>query len=170
MQTQRERLRETQQATRRRRGGAQCERESCRQTRAQRRINHAKFFSFFDRMRLLLCRNASASPPQSLSPGVAEGAHARKDHAGSLRQPSPEAADAREPSPERADARESLAAMRTQRYLELSLLVLVLVPLPSLLLSLLLLAMQRRFHCNVILPSIRHASRWPHADQLRITL
>jgi hypothetical protein len=71
---------------------------------------------------------------------------------------------------ERADARESLAAMRTQRYLELSLLVLVLVPLPSLLLSLLLLAMQRRFHCNVILPSIRHASRWPHADQLRITL
>jgi len=93
----------------------------------------AKFFSFFDRMHLLWCRNASASPPQSLSRGVAEGAHARKDHTGSPRQPSPEAADAREPSPERADARESLAVMRTQRYLALSLLVLVLVPLPSLL-------------------------------------
>ena len=99
----------------------------------------------------------------------------------------------RKPSPETTDARESLAAMRTQRYLELSLLVLVLVPLPSLLLSLLLLAMQRSFHCNVILPSIRrnahwpdeccmtkttscrsrlqcHASRWLHADQLRIAL
>ena len=133
----------------------------------------AKFFSFFDRMHLLWCRNASASPPQSLSRGVAEGAHARKDHTGSPCQPTPEAADAREPSPERADARESLAVMRTQRYLALSLLVLVLVPLPSLLLSLLLLAMQRSVHCNVILPSIRmqcHASRWPHADQLRITL
>ena len=66
----------------------------------------AKFFSFFDRMHLLWCRNASASPPQSLSRGVAEGAHARKDHTGSPRQPSPEAADEREPSPERADARE----------------------------------------------------------------
>ena len=42
--------------------------------------------------------------------------------------------------------------MRTQRYLELSLLVLVLVPLPSLLLLLLLPAMQRSFHGNVILP------------------
>ncbi len=106
-------------------------------------------------MQLPWCRNAGASPPQSLSRGVAEGAHARKDYAVSLREPSPEAADAREPSPERADARESLAATRTQRNQELSLLVLVLVPLPSLLLSLLLLAMQRSFHCNVILPSIR---------------